>query len=229
MESKHKIRTIVVIFSFLAVGALSNILVNYASDPVPDLFKRYPFLIWIGIFVCILTTLSLTYIQEFNSKKKATRLDNKLRSSLRWRLWGISLAARTQKEVYHLPRIWFGKSRDGAESVAESDLSKDPSIQCQYDIIEIPPEAINANLYIISIIWVKTFTFFGNNPFSTEAIYCTADSEPEARQFAANYAQTRLQPGYHYAVQVWKISKVVLDALYSDKTFAEVYKEVTNV
>ena len=69
MKSKHQVRTIVIIFSLLAIGAVFNILVNYASNSVPDLFKNHPYLIWLGILVCIIITLALTYIQEFSSSK----------------------------------------------------------------------------------------------------------------------------------------------------------------
>ncbi|NTU43629.1 MAG: hypothetical protein HGA78_11400, partial [Nitrospirales bacterium] len=140
--------------------------------------------------------------------------DSSVRSSLLQRLWGISLAARndTKREVEYNVRIWFGQSRDDAVAAVESWSCHNPSAEYQYDLIEIPPESINADLYVISVVWYKAFTFFGNNPFFTEAIYCVESAEPKARQFAAKYAQTRLQPGYQYSTTVWRISSEVLDA-----------------
>ncbi len=180
----------------------------------------------IPMFIKDILYIDFTQNSQLGFEKLKTSLSHKVNKNVRQRLWAISFAIRNDRGMHmiHYPKIWFGDNEQGAKNEVFSWFGDGKS---DYDLVEVPAKNIDSNLFIISVVWVKTYTIFGNNPFSTRAYYCNVETEQEARLIADKYARENLQQGYSYDSHVWRISKEVLEALYTTKTYRELSDELS--
>lgn len=178
-------------------------------------------------FIKDILYVDFTQNSQLGFNKLKTSLSHKINKNMRQRLWAISTASRGDGKIIHYPTIWFGDNESRARDEISPLFYRGAGKDELYDLVEVPAKNIDSNLFIISVVWVKTFTLFGNNPFSTRVYYCNVETEQEAKLIADRYARENLQPDYHFTTRVWRISKEVLETLSTTKTYRELRDELS--
>ncbi len=78
---KIKIRAALIILTLITIGVVNSLLINYASETMPQVIKDHPYYVWLGIGISIFLIFIFTLLQtnetNFSSPKKTDKAKDK--------------------------------------------------------------------------------------------------------------------------------------------------------